>query len=500
MHVEAVKRAPVKRLIALGCALTLCFSAICAYVIANMANGDYEQARIESQNLVATIAADIARHIDTIDQSLQAVENGLKLPAVSQADPALRNMILFDRAANAPDVVSTLVLDKNGNVEIESHRLEPRPDNYAQRDFFQHHRDHPTGGLYVSAPWQTQGEHVVGVSRRLDDADGRFIGVVVTLLRVSYFYNLLQTVAVAPGDNISVFRLQGTLLMRFPYNFANIGRDLSNVELFSALKKAPSGSYELQFPTDNIRRLATYHKAGNSPLVVTAGRSIENIYADWRHEAWSLGSVIFALCVFNLGLIVFLAQSLKRRATAEQKLSVIAATDSLTGICNRRRFDEILDAEWRRAHREQSEVAMILIDADNFKMFNDEFGHQAGDALLATLANCIDTHARRPADLAARYGGEEFAVLLPGTSSKAAFDFAERIRASILALPRVQIGQTDVAQTVSIGVAAMVPRVGLEPRDLVEAADRALYAAKAAGRNRSIAAPTRIFDVGTRAA
>ena len=500
MHVQALKEAPIKRLIALGCAVALSFSAICAYVILDMSNRDYEQARDESQNLVATIAADIARNIDAVDQSLQAVENGLKLPAVSEASPALRNMILFDRAANAPDVVSTLVLDVNGNVKIESHLLTPRPDNYAQRDFFQFHREHPTGGIYVSAPWQAQGEQVIGISRRRDDAQGRFIGVIVTLFRVSYFYNLLQNVYVAPGDNISVFRLQGTLLMRFPYKFSNIGRDLSNVQLFTELKKSPSGSYELQFPTDNVRRLATYHKAGSSPLVVTAGRSVENIYVRWRREAWTLGSVIFALCTFNIGLVVFLAQSLKRRASAERELSVIAATDSLTGICNRRRFDEILETEWRRGQRERNDVALILIDADNFKNFNDQFGHQAGDALLASLAYCIDGHAQRPADVAARYGGEEFAVLLPGTSLKAAFELAERIRAGILALPSKQFDWSDGAQTVSIGVAAMVPRAGLEPGDLVKAADRALYEAKAAGRNRSIAAPTRLLDVGTRAA
>ncbi len=454
MHVQALKKAPIKRLIALGCAVTLSFSAICAYVILDTGNRDYELARGKSQNLVATIAADIARNIDAVDQSLQAVENGLKLPAVRQASPALRNMILFDRAANAPDVVATLVLDKNGNVQIESHLLTPRPDNYAQRDFFQFHRENRHGGIYVSAPWQTQGEHVIGISRRLDDADGHFIGVVVTLFRVSYFYNLLQTVHVAPGDNLSVFRQQGTLLMRFPYKFSNIGRDLANVQLFSELKNSPSGSYELQFTTDNVRRLATYQKAGNSPLVVTAGRSVENIYAGWRREAWSLGSVIFALCAFNIGLIVFLAQSLSRRATAEQKLSVLAATDSLTGICNRRRFDEILEIEWRRAQRERSEIALVLIDADNFKNFNDQFGHQAGDALLASLACCIDAHARRPVDVAARYGGEEFSVLLPGASIEAAFDLAERIRAGILALPTKQFGWPDGAQTVSIGVAS----------------------------------------------
>jgi diguanylate cyclase (GGDEF)-like protein len=113
--------------------------------------------------------------------------------------------------------------------------------------------------------------------------------------------------------------------------------------------------------------------------------------------------------------------------------------------------------------------------------------------MLAVLARCIENNALRPADVAARYGGEEFAVLLPGTASHDAFDLAERIRASVLDLPAERRGRADTASTVSIGVASMIPHADLEPRDLVKAADVALYEAKAKGRNRSVAAPVRLL-------
>ncbi len=204
--------------------------------------------------------------------------------------------------------------------------------------------------------------------------------------------------------------------------------------------------------------------------------------------------------MFNIGLVMFLARSLKRRAIADQELAVLATTDSLTGLCNRRRLDEIFDSEWRRTQRERKCIALLLIDADNFKAYNDQFGHQAGDAMLASIAHGIDSSTRRAADIAARYGGEEFAVLLPGTSMKDAFDLAEQIRASVLGLPAERHGRPDSAPTVSIGVAAMIPRADLEPGDLLKAADNALYEAKTSGRNRSVKAAVRLVDQDTLAA
>jgi diguanylate cyclase (GGDEF)-like protein len=464
-------------------------------VILEMGNREYEQARAAAANVVASLAADIARNIDSLDIALQAVEDGLKLPAVDRADPAVRNMIVFDRSANAPDIVSTLVLDREGTVTRESHLLQPRPGNFSDRDYFQFHRQNPAGGIYISTPWQTEtGEHVIGVSRRLNDSKGDFNGVVIALLRISYFYNLLQAINLAPGDNLTVLRTQGTVLMRSPFDFSIIGRDVSGVPLFAELKKSPVGSFESVFPSDKVRRLTAYQMAGNSPLVVSAGRSVNDMYAAWRREALTIGLVFLALCAVNIGLVLFLAQSLKRRTAAEQQLAFVATTDSLTSLCNRRRFDEMLETEWRRAQRDQKHVSLLLIDVDNFKAYNDEFGHQAGDVLLAALARCIEKNALRAADVAARYGGEEFAVLLPGAGMRDAFDLAERIRASVLEMPaeRRRDG-ANAASTVSIGVASMIPRADLEPSDLVKAADVALYEAKANGRNRSVAATVRLL-------
>ncbi len=173
---------------------------------------------------------------------------------------------------------------------------------------------------------------------------------------------------------------------------------------------------------------------------------------------------------------------------AMAELSEKASTDGLTGVANRGRFDEALDQEWRRAMRGGETVALLLIDADHFKAFNDRYGHQAGDTCLKAIASSITAQIRRPHDLAARYGGEEFAVILPATSLDGALDVGERVRAAIEALDIPHEANADGVVTVSIGAAAAIPTADIAQQGLLEAADAALYSAKRDGRNRVQAA------------
>ncbi len=173
---------------------------------------------------------------------------------------------------------------------------------------------------------------------------------------------------------------------------------------------------------------------------------------------------------------------------ANAALAALAATDGLTGIANRRAFDEALDREWRRAQREQTALALLMIDVDHFKPFNDFYGHLAGDDCLRRLAATISGCLHRPGDLAARFGGEEFAVLLPTTDAPGALEIAERIHDAVAAL---QIGH-DVTPlgriTLSIGIASDGPERYHSAQALLHTADSALYTAKHEGRNRSVIA------------
>lgn len=176
------------------------------------------------------------------------------------------------------------------------------------------------------------------------------------------------------------------------------------------------------------------------------------------------------------------AEALLEQAVAE--LARQATLDGLTGLANRRRFDEVLSQEWRRARRDTLAIALLVIDADHFKSFNDQYGHHAGDRFIRQVADAARDNIRRPGDLVARYGGEEFVAILPNTDLFGAIEVAEAVRQAVLDLRLPHDGNPLGHASISIGVACALPQPGDEdPMALFTFADDALYAAKRAGRN-----------------
>jgi len=171
-------------------------------------------------------------------------------------------------------------------------------------------------------------------------------------------------------------------------------------------------------------------------------------------------------------------------ARAIETLHRISTTDPLTGVDNRRNFDDALVLEWRRAARSRTPLSLIMIDIDAFKAYNDVYGHQAGDDCLRRVAESLQSHLHRAGDIVTRYGGEEFAVLVAGVERDRAGDLGELLRRSIesLRIDHRASPASDVV-TISVGVATMIPDRDRDPAALLKAADEALYAAKAAGRN-----------------
>ena len=174
--------------------------------------------------------------------------------------------------------------------------------------------------------------------------------------------------------------------------------------------------------------------------------------------------------------------TVKRQSDA---LRALTLTDGLTGVANRRAFDETFDTEWRRCGRAQVPVALIMVDIDHFKNFNDEYGHQAGDECLRKVSAAMRRAAARPQDLVARYGGEEFALLLPHQDGAGAEVVARKLLEEVALLGIVHAkSSAGNTVTVSMGLASIVPSERFDPGTLVKAADALLYRAKAEGRNR----------------
>jgi diguanylate cyclase (GGDEF)-like protein len=221
---------------------------------------------------------------------------------------------------------------------------------------------------------------------------------------------------------------------------------------------------------------------------------------DWRWLLWLLAAVALVLAV-----VVWIARrfyhinwrlrlQLEENQRLQEELRALTFIDPLTGLHNRRHFDVVCATEWERARRGRKPLAVMFIDVDYFKPYNDHHGHRAGDDCIAAVGNAIGRSLQRPADLAARYGGDEFVVLLPDTDIQGALDVARRVVSAIGALDIPHRGSPFGRVTSSIGVAQLVPGTNHTSEELLECADRALYSAKRAGRNGVVAAPTNLVD------
>jgi diguanylate cyclase (GGDEF)-like protein len=207
---------------------------------------------------------------------------------------------------------------------------------------------------------------------------------------------------------------------------------------------------------------------------------------DQAHLRGIYAGVFLEALLFAFGMSSILLAMTKEQAEhrSTMKLRRLTIVDELTGLGNRRQFDDALGREVQRARLTRQPLALLMIDVDHFKMYNDTYGHLPGDACLRAIAGAIDRVVRNPDDIATRYGGEEFAVLLAATDETAAVHTANRIHASVAAL-RIEHATSPYGKlTISVGVAAITPRADTGgPGDLIRQADWALYVAKSEGRN-----------------
>lgn len=450
--------------------------------------GTANEAAVRSaNNVVQLIDADVQRNAELYDTSLLGLIAAWRRPDVMTISPELRQLVLFDRATAAPFKGDVVLLDDTGRIVADSTSLTPRLDNFSDRPGFQKHRDSGSLALVVDGPFLSRWgfkDLCISFSRRLPSDNGQFVGIASASMRLSYFDQLFRTLDIGPTSTVNLLSADGVMLARQPddNNRTFIGQNFSMRPNFKRILREVNGSFAAISELDGAERLYTFSRVGDLPLIVVVAQSRDDVYALWKRNALLVASATGLLCLGILSLSWLLGRQLRLRQNAERELAGLASTDGLTGLANRRRLDQVLKQEWARGMRSERPLALLMIDVDHFKAFNDRHGHHGGDVALRSVAQTLTASIRRPGDLAARYGGEEFMVVLPETDKAGACVIAEKLRLAIEALPT--FAEDTVPITVSIGVATHLPATHDLPEPLFHAADRALYRAKKQGRNR----------------
>lgn len=471
-----------------------------------------------TSNLTRSLAAQVGSALDLTDIILselvervqrQHAEAGADVDAGASVRASGLAEHLVERVRRTALLSSLAVYDAGGKLAASSARTPGEaPGADAQLEF---HRGATGAALLVGAPLRepVSGDWLLPLSRRLFNPDGSFGGIALATIRLSQFRQFYNDSELGQHGAIMVALDTGPLLMSRSANDSAIGKDMRASPAFARWRAAASAgstgsgsagaaAATAAPPATVPDTLYSYRHVGSYPILVAASRSVDDILSSWWESAYlsTAGVSLLLLIQLWLGVRLYGQIALRDRLETErrslQKLLVKksrslrhqALKDGLTGIPNRRQFDTRLVREFNRAADAGTPLALVLLDVDFFKKYNDQYGHPAGDECLKAVANCVYGGRRRTHDLAARTGGEEFAILLPNTGLRGAIAVAESIRKSVAAHQFTHVPGRPHSVTVSCGVHAVIPAEGMSAGELMAAADKALYLAKSSGRNR----------------
>jgi len=479
------------------------FTVLVCFSITSITLWQLRQTHVHELELADTNAANLSRSMaqqaqDTFDQAdipVAGIVERLSYDGFGAASSSRMHEFLRATAAGVEQIQGLFIYDKDGNWAATSMNRMPENANNADREYFQFHKtiDSTLPHIGQALRSRTTGDWIIPISRRVNDSAGNFAGVVLATIELAYFDRFFDRFSIGQRGVITLAMADGTVLARRPAIDNVRGASIADGELFRKyLRENYEGTATVRSVLDHELRLYGYKRLDRYPLVVLAGLSEDEVLAEWRQYAWRSLAIIVCVVVANLLLGVLLFQQIRFGLNAESQLRIashslekLALQDSLTGLANRRHFQEILGLEFANGQANLHPLSLIMIDIDFFKSYNDNYGHVAGDKCIVAVAECVRSNLNRTGDLAVRYGGEEMAVFLPYSDAQGAFLLAEKIRLSVLTRALEHQGNPVGIVSISLGVYGCAAHECTSLEEFVERADAALYLAKHEGRNRT---------------
>ncbi|QQG29813.1 GGDEF domain-containing protein [Pectobacterium carotovorum] len=454
------------------------------------------------------LSLSLARHAEDtflqVDILLQDLQERIDKDGLSPLQIIRLSNILKSRKATLPQLHGIFIYDEKGDWLVNSGVAKPAQANNADREYFKYHQNNVNKDMHIGNVIQSRstGDLIIPVSMRINKPDGSFNGVLLATLSLNYFKQYYGYYSMGNMDVLAILLSDGRILYGRPYDDSYINRNVSSGPLFSEhLKQSESGTATFVSTLDHIERVYGYTKLKRYPIVIAAGYDLKLVLEKWRTDSLIYGAItlILLFTITLLGLIVLrqIRINLKNQVdltlvrdeltSINHTLQTLALFDGLTGLANRRQFDIFLQQTLLRAAETRQCMALIMIDVDAFKKYNDHYGHVAGDECLRKIGSILSSMPRRKEDLVARYGGEEFALIITETDKQGATALAQRALDLVRAekIPHEMTLFPEKIVTISAGVYVFcADNPPPAASSVIDIADAALYRAKNSGKNR----------------
>ena len=379
-----------------------------------------------------------------------------------------------------------LVSDEGGLYYIPSESLVPLTD-VSDRLYYTAQLDPKTRGFFISDPVKSRVSGVWGIPISYPLKSDNFgVSVIFSVIEIQNLEDLYLPLRSNVNETIILVKKDGTILSHTPFNDEVLGKEMINwFDWENIIKNTESGIIlKKSDDTQKITSMAAYDTLNNLPLVVIVIADMHATLSHWNSTLIPRISLLFAVLTFVALTTYIMIRLVSKLENALDEISKLSITDSLTGLFNRRKAQELLDREIFKDERYNFNFSVILLDIDHFKNINDQYGHNFGDMILKSLAQIISENVRK-SDSVCRWGGEEFVILCTNTTFEVAMIVAEKLRLLIDA----HLFDKTCHITCSFGVATYLPEDSSD--SLINKADEALYHSKAAGRNKVMA-----FEIG----